>query len=248
MRNYDERQIKPKWLDYICPKNILMQQQPKNQGTTALFQNPVLEKLARTHIAVPLSIYFVGSAILLYINFSRGYTGVLEGVGVFLFAFFGWTWVEYMMHKHLFHMLPSNRLKEWVQYTFHGVHHEYPRDKTRLAMPPVASVLILTGLFFAFRLFMGDYVFTFLPGFVLGYAGYLFVHYAIHAYLPPKNKFKVLWINHSIHHYKDDTVAFGVSSPLWDVLLGTMPEKTYKKKGFKASANLEATEKPEVMV
>jgi sterol desaturase/sphingolipid hydroxylase (fatty acid hydroxylase superfamily) len=207
-----------------------MQHAPKNEGTTALFKNPILEKLARTHISVPLTIYFVGSAVLLYLNFSRGYTSTLEGIGVFVLGLLFWTWFEYIMHKHIFHMLPTNKLKERIQYTFHGVHHEYPRDKTRLAMPPVAAVLILTVLFLVIRLIMGNYVFTFLPGFVIGYSLYLFVHYAVHAFRPPKNSFNVLWINHSIHHYKDDTVAFGVSSPLWDVIYGTMPKKTYRRR------------------
>ncbi len=206
-----------------------MQHKPKEQGTTALFKNRFLEKLARTHISIPLSIYFIGSSVLLYLNFSRGYTTTLVGIGVFFIGFIFWTWFEYFMHKRLFHMLPTNRFKERIQYLFHGVHHEFPRDKTRLAMPPAASILILTALFFSFHLIMGNYVYTFLPGFVMGYSAYLFVHYSIHAFRPPKNKLNVLWINHSVHHYKDDTVAFGVSSPLWDVILGTMPKKTYQR-------------------
>ncbi len=206
-----------------------MQHTPNEQGTTALFKHPVLEKLARTHISVPLIIYFVGSAVLMYLSFSRGYTTAIQGVGVFAIGFFVWTFVEYIMHRHVFHMLPTNKIKEKVQYTFHGVHHEYPRDKTRLAMPPAASLIILTALFFAFKFFMGNYVYTFLPGFVMGYSAYLGVHYVIHAFPPPKNFLHVLWINHSIHHYKDDSVAFGVSSPLWDVIIGTMPRKTYKR-------------------
>lgn len=207
-----------------------MQHSPNDQGTTALFKNPILEKLARTHISIPLIIYFIGSGILLYINFSRGYTDRWEGVGVFFLGMFAWTWFEYFMHKRLFHMSHSNKFKERIQYTFHGVHHEFPRDKTRLAMPPVAAMMILTVLFFAFRLIMGIYVFTFLPGFVIGYAFYLFVHYSIHAFKPPKNRLNTLWINHSIHHYKDDTVAFGVSSPMWDYVFRTMPERTYGNK------------------
>jgi len=218
-----------------------MQHAPKEQGTTQLFKNPILEKLARTHISVPLTIYFVGSAILLYLNFSRAYTAVWEGIGIFFLGVIIWTWFEYFMHKRIFHMLPTNKIKKRIQYTFHGVHHEYPRDKTRLAMPPAASVAILTALFFLFRLIIGNYVYTFLPGFVVGYSMYLFVHYAIHAFKPPKNSLNVLWINHSIHHYKDDTVAFGVSSPLWDVILGTMPKKTYKrKKNKKAEPRMKA--------
>jgi sterol desaturase/sphingolipid hydroxylase (fatty acid hydroxylase superfamily) len=210
-----------------------MQHRPNDKGTTALFGHPVLEKLARTHVAIPLAIYFVGSAILLYISLSRGYTTPLQGVGIFLLGIAFWTWCEYIMHKHLFHMLPTNKIKERIQYTFHGVHHEYPRDKTRLAMPPAASVIILTAVFFVMKLLIGAYAFTFFPGFILGYSMYLFVHYSIHAFRPPKNNLNVLWINHSIHHYKDDTVAFGVSSPLWDFIIGTLPQKTYKHKAKK---------------
>lgn len=206
-----------------------MQQQPKEQGTTALFRNPALEKLTRTHISVPLSIYFIGSATLLYINFSQGYTTLLGGIAVFFLGFFFWTWFEYFMHKRIFHMLPSNKFKRRIQYLFHGVHHEFPRDKTRLAMPPASSILILIALFFLYKLILGNYVFTFLPGFIVGYSLYLMVHYSIHAYRPPKNFLNNLWIFHSIHHYKDDTVAFGVSSPLWDIILGTMPKNTYSR-------------------
>jgi hypothetical protein len=34
-----------------------------------------------------------------------------------------------------------------------------------------------------------------------------------------------LWINHSIHHYKDGEIVFGVSTPLWDYIYGTMYKK-----------------------
>lgn len=207
-----------------------MQHKPKEQGTTALFKNPLLEKLARTHIAIPLIIYFIGCSALLYLNFDRAYTTVWEGVGIFFFGVITWSWFEYFMHKRIFHMSPDNKLKEWIQYTFHGVHHEYPRDKTRLAMPPAAAVIILTLLFLLLYLIIGKYVFTFLPGFIVGYSIYLMIHFAIHTFTPPKGKLGLLWINHSIHHFKDDTVAFGVSSPIWDYILRTMPEKTYKRK------------------
>lgn len=220
------------------PKIRTMQQKPKEQGTTSLFKSPVLEKLTRTHISVPLSIYFIGSAALLYINFTRGYTTVLGGIGVFFLGLFFWTWIEYFMHKRIFHMMPSNKYKSRIQYLFHGVHHEFPRDKTRLAMPPASSLIILVILFFLFKLIMSNYVFTFLPGFIIGYSLYLMVHYSIHAFRPPKNFLGKLWIYHSVHHYKDDTVAFGVSSPLWDVILGTMPKNTYKRqKGNKHDEN-----------
>jgi sterol desaturase/sphingolipid hydroxylase (fatty acid hydroxylase superfamily) len=47
----------------------------------------------------------------------------------------------------------------------------------------------------------------------------------VHAYAPPKNFLKALWVNHSVHHYKDGEIVFGVSSPLWDYIYGTMKLK-----------------------
>ena len=92
-------------------------------------------------------------------------------------------------------------------------------------MPPLASITIATILLFILQWVLGDFVFAFLPGFLVGYATYLFVHYIVHAYQPPKNVFRTLWIHHGIHHYKDHERAFGVSSPLWDYVFRTLPEK-----------------------
>jgi sterol desaturase/sphingolipid hydroxylase (fatty acid hydroxylase superfamily) len=195
---------------------------PQNQGTKKLFENPVLEKLSRTHISVPLVIFFTYSAGLLY--WSITHTSLSMGITVLMF-FIGllvFTLVEYLIHRYVFHMDASTERREKMQYTMHGVHHEFPKDKDRLAMPPLLSVTLATVLLFAFRFVLGDFVFSFLPGFLVGYAAYLSVHYMVHAFQPPKNVFKVLWINHSVHHYKNGEVVFGVSSPLWDYIFGTM--------------------------
>ncbi len=91
--------------------------------------------------------------------------------------FLVFTLVEYLIHRYVFHMDTNTKTKVKIQYTFHGIHHDYPKDKERLAMPPLVSLTISTVLFLIFRLLMGNYVFAFLPGFVMGYASYLFVHY-----------------------------------------------------------------------
>lgn len=198
---------------------------PKNKGSKQLFQNPVLERLTRTHISVPLSIFFVYSAALLYWSIAHTSLSVWTTVGMFGLGFITFTWIEYITHRYVFHMGTFTRLREKVQYTVHGVHHEFPKDKSRLAMPPLLSITISTVLLLLFRLMMGDFVFSFLPGMLVGYAFYLSVHYMVHVYAPPKNIFKWLWINHSVHHYKHGEYIFGVSSPLWDYIYGTMKEK-----------------------
>ncbi|MCE2732692.1 MAG: sterol desaturase family protein [Flammeovirgaceae bacterium] len=198
---------------------------PKNNGTKQLFSNSILEKLTRTHIAVPLTVFAVYAAALLY--WSITHTNLSVGFTILLFfaGFIVFTWVEYQVHRHIFHLKPLKAWRKKFQYTVHGVHHEYPKDKDRLAMPPVLSITIATLLLFLLRLIMGDFVFAFLPGFLVGYALYLSIHYLVHAYAPPKNFLKQWWINHSIHHYKDGKIVFGVSSPLWDYVYGTMKSK-----------------------
>jgi len=198
---------------------------PKHQGTKQLFKNPVLEKLSRTHIAVPLTIFLSFSAFLLYWSITTTSLTALQTTAMFLLGVISFTWVEYNVHRHVFHMRTYNRLRVKMQYIIHGVHHEFPKDKDRLAMPPLVSITIATVLLLLFRVVLGDFAFSFLPGFIVGYAWYLSIHYVVHVYQPPKNIFKALWINHGIHHYKNGDVVFGVSSPLWDYVYGTMREK-----------------------
>jgi sterol desaturase/sphingolipid hydroxylase (fatty acid hydroxylase superfamily) len=198
---------------------------PKNKGTKQLFKNPVLEKLSRTHISVPLTIFFSYAAVLLYWSITHTSLSPWTTIGMFVLGVISFTWVEYNVHRYVFHMQTYTKLREKLQYTMHGVHHEFPKDKDRLAMPPLLSVTIATILLLLFRLILGDLVFSFLPGFLVGYAYYLSIHYMVHAFQPPKNFLKVLWVNHSMHHYKHGELIFGVSSPLWDYIYGTMQDK-----------------------
>lgn len=202
---------------------------PQNRGTRQLFSNPILEKLSRTHTSVPLTIFFSYAGGLLYWNIKNTDLSAITTVSLFLAGLISFTWVEYMVHRHVFHLKPYTQLRAKLQYTMHGVHHEFPKDKDRLAMPPLLSITISTILLLLFKVLMGDFVFAFLPGFLVGYALYLSVHYMVHAYAPPKNFFKALWVNHSVHHYKDGEVVFGVSSPLWDYVYGTMKLKEGKE-------------------
>ncbi|MBS1681085.1 MAG: sterol desaturase family protein [Bacteroidetes bacterium] len=205
-----------------------MQITPQAKGTKRLFKNPILERLSRTHIAVPLVVFFVYASVLLYWSATHTSLSVWTTLGMFSIGMIAFTWVEYIVHRYLFHMSTETEKREKMQYTMHGVHHEYPKDKDRLAMPPLLSITIATILLFVFRLILGDFVFSFLPGFIIGYALYLAIHYMVHAFQPPKNFLKILWINHSVHHYKNGESVFGVSSPMWDYIYGTMSKNKSK--------------------
>lgn len=199
---------------------------PQHKGSPRLFKNPVLERLTHTHISAPLIIFFSIAAVLIYYGiFEKGFA-VPEMVLLFLAGLFFFTLVEYLMHRYLYHIPATTERRKKISYTMHGVHHDYPKDKSRLAMPPVLSLFIASVLFIIYRTLLGDLVFGFLAGFLVGYAAYLAIHYSVHAFKVPNNSLKILWHHHAIHHYRESDRAFGVSSPLWDHIFETMPRKT----------------------
>src|SRR5690606_36412603 len=119
---------------------------------------------------------------------------------------------------YLYHLPVTNPKREKFVYTGHGVHLDYPKDKSRLAMPPLISLILATIFFVIYRGIMGDFAFGFLAGFLMGYTAYLAIHYSVHAFRVPNNFLRILWNHHSIHHYRESDRAFGVSSPFWDLV------------------------------
>ncbi|MEO8590057.1 MAG: sterol desaturase family protein [Flavobacteriales bacterium] len=200
-----------------------------------VFKNPVLDTLSRTHIAVPLGLFYgIG---LLAIWYSVAYYQLAIGptIALFIVGAFFFTLIEYIAHRNLYHMgVAGSPGKAKLQYLLHGFHHEHPRDKRRLALPPVVSLVLATIFMGLFFLIMGPHGLAFGGGFMSGYASYLGVHYAVHVFAPPRNVLGVLWKHHNLHHYVGDTGGFGVSSPLWDIIFGTMPVDPRKNKVVKA--------------
>ncbi len=209
-----------------------------------VFKNKFLESLTRTHIAVPLVIFYGAAVGLVGISLYYGIVAPMANLWLFLGGFVFFTLVEYVVHRYAFHINTDTPGRAKFQHTFHGVHHDSPRDKSRLAMPPVASVTLATILFLSYRLILGLYGLPFAAGFLAGYASYLVIHYSIHAFRPPNNFFKILWIHHAIHHYKEPEAAFGVSSPLWDHIFRTLPKTKSKVNVAETDLKTSWTETP----
>jgi 4-hydroxysphinganine ceramide fatty acyl 2-hydroxylase len=193
-----------------------------NKGQAQLFKNHYLEMLTKTHPLVIWGIYLPLIVCSLYYSGIRLKFSLPEIGGVFLAGGLFWTFFEYLMHRFVFHWVGESERAQKFVYVMHGNHHHFPRDKERLFMPPVPSIIISSLLFLLMHLLMGGYAFMFFPGFMLGYLMYGTMHFAIHAWNPPFRWMKPLWRNHHLHHYKDDHRGFGVSSTIWDRVFGTM--------------------------
>lgn len=193
-----------------------------NKGQAQLFKNQYLEFLTKTH---PLVIWGMYTPILTFLPYYAISTLHYRGTLVLLLFVAGiifWTFTEYILHRFLFHHHPNTEKGKRINYVLHGNHHEYPRDKERLFMPAVPSLMIASLFFLVFYVVLGKYAIPFFPGFMFGYLIYGSMHYAIHAWNPPFKWMKGLWRNHHLHHYKENDLGFGVSSTLWDHVFGTM--------------------------
>lgn len=193
-----------------------------NKGQARLFRSQYLEYLTKTHPLVIWGIYLPVIVYMLYFSMERMGESFSTTALLFIAGMLSWTLFEYIMHRFIFHLVPEGERGKKISYVLHGNHHHYPRDRQRLFMPPVPSIILATVIFALLYLALRDNVFMFFPGFMLGYLMYGTMHYAIHAWNPPFKWMKPLWRNHHLHHYKNEHQGFGVSTTLWDRLFGTM--------------------------
>jgi len=179
---------------------------------------------------VPLIVFVPVIFYLMYLGAqSLSLLNILLAVIVGLLV---WTTVEYIMHRFVFHYHPSSKIGKRLHFILHGVHHDYPQDRMRLVLPPIMSIPLATFFYFLFGIFTDSVIYyPFFAGFLLGYLCYDMLHYAIHHATFKGKLWNVLKTHHLKHHYVDDTKGFGVSSPIWDVLVQSdFPKKKFTNK------------------
>jgi sterol desaturase/sphingolipid hydroxylase (fatty acid hydroxylase superfamily) len=144
---------------------------------------------------------------------------------VFCGGLLGWTLIEYLLHRALFHHAP-------ILSKIHQSHHHSPQEL--IGTPAWASLLV--GLiavaspsweFLGFRLATAA-----TAGLVAGYLWYVFVHYASH-HLRPRRGSYLYWarMRHARHHHLSDSGNFGVTTAIWDHVFGTALEASMPRRG-----------------
>jgi len=188
-----------------------------SEESVRMFKSDLFESLSKVHFTVPLFIFIPVIGFCIYKCFELS-LGILPSIEYFALGLFVWTFVEYVMHRFVFHYMPPD--KPWamrLHFIFHGVHHDYPSDAKRLVLPPSVSIPLATGFFFLFKAILPvNYIFGFFPGFILGYLFYDISHYAIHHFNFKGKIWKAIKQHHMLHHYQDPAKGYGVSSPFWD--------------------------------
>jgi len=190
--------------------------------TVRMFDNDLLEAMSKVHFSVPLFIFIPIILVFLYRAIFVFESDFITIASMVLLGLIVWTFTEYMLHRFIFHYRPNSHLGERIHYIFHGVHHDYPSDSRRLVMPPSVSLPLALLFYFLFLVIFGaEKVASFMPGFLTGYLFYDMTHYAVHHF----NMHSKIWLalknHHMKHHYQDPQKGYGVSSPVWDKIIGT---------------------------
>jgi 4-hydroxysphinganine ceramide fatty acyl 2-hydroxylase len=212
-----------------------------DDASCRMFRSDLQETLSHVRPWIPHAIFLPIIAVSLVAvsrTTSPAKIGAFVLVGLFL-----WTLLEYLIHRSIFHppqwieddtrrvvaslrpdqavlpALPTVRHKFY--FIVHGVHHDYPNDSTRLVMPPTVSIPLAALFFLAFLAIFGGMAPAVFSGFLAGYLVYDTMHFAAHHASGRSLLVRSLKRRHFRHHYADSTHDFGVSSPLWDLILHT---------------------------
>ena len=194
-----------------------------------MFQSDFLDLFSRTHWSVVPIIWLPVCALMMVYSIARTTAGWGWSLGLFALGFVFWTLTEYWLHRVFFHWQPGGKWGERMHFLVHGVHHNWPKDKYRLVMPPAVSVtLYFVFLALFFPLFGETLVWSWHAGFVVGYVFYDCTHYWLHHYTPKSEYGRRLKKNHMLHHFEDHDSRFCVSNLLWDRLFGTLGDRSLR--------------------
>lgn len=138
-----------------------------------------------------------------------------------------WSFLEYLLHRFVLHWEPAD--PGWQAFRRklpgHRSHHNGPEDPDDTVTKRHALGLVLGPLGLLLMLPLGfplPVALATVAGACLGYALYEYVHFSSHQ-LRMRTALGRMWKrHHGIHHFRDETVNFGVTSPLWDHVFGTV--------------------------
>jgi len=197
----------------------------RGTGQCDFHPNPKINRFVRTPIFVPYIVYI--PLIVASCYYGAHITGISFWgfVVLFITGWLIWTFIEYAVHRWLYHTYGGPKWLSKIRDKSHWIHHRHPKDSGCLASPPYYSLLISAIIFGVLYLVSGRYAFILYGGVASGYLIYLLIHYLQHVMSRPPSFFKPLWMHHVIHHYHDPNINFGVSSPLWDIIFGTLKTK-----------------------
>lgn len=157
------------------------------------------------------------ACVLLYAGMRRHDVHVLAAAMIVFSGLTLFSFVEYCFHRWLFHASAQGMLEQG-----HRRHHQNPSGYDSL--PFFAPPLGILGLAALFAIVLpATFALLLSAGLAAGYALYGLSHCAIHGVRFRYPLARRWAANHHIHHHHPDR-NFGVTTPLWDIVLRTRYE------------------------
>lgn len=183
-------------------------------------------KRFRTPIWQPFAIFGPVAVLMIVVGAMASPLGLLGSISLVALGLFCWTIAEYGLHRFPFHNPTTKEPWRFLSSGQHLLHHEIPNHPNYVAAPLVMSIIIYSIILTVVVLISRSVPGTMLwgGGFALAYLAYEAIHYLAHHGRPKTAAGRYLKRYHLIHHFKDSNNYFGVSSPLWDWILGTKPK------------------------
>ena len=170
-------------------------------------------------------LFVLHAAVLRTEALSLAVSAALLGAGLL-----SWGLVEYAVHRWVLHRVPRSEGFNLPGNLTHLRHHDDPQSLQRLNVQlteslPICVVYYLAAWAISGSWQMATYLFT---GLMAGYFFYEYLDFQAHHGTSRTRLIRYLRKYHNQHHHYDATVRYGVTSPLFDYLFGTLdlPKKT----------------------
>jgi sterol desaturase/sphingolipid hydroxylase (fatty acid hydroxylase superfamily) len=158
-------------------------------------------------IDIPLGI------VLIFMSFRHHDLSLLAAFMAIVFGLILFSYFEYFIHRWLFH--GSVR----IMAEGHHAHHLNPMGYDSLPFfLPAMVLVILTGIFLLLMPMSSAFLLT--GTITFGYVTYGLSHFSIH-HIRFHRSWARHWSAHHLIHHRHADANFGVTTPVWDVLLDT---------------------------
>ena len=176
-----------------------------------------LFKLEHSKSAYRADFALYGSAVValtVFLLVAGPHAQRLGNMGFALAGLWGWTAIEYGLHRFVLHGLRPFR--RW-----HAEHHRRPT--ARIYTSTILSATLIAILVFFPALLLSDLwrACALTLGLLTGYLGYTITHHAIHHWRTDNAWLKDRKRWHALHHHNSQPACYGVTSTFWDRVFGS---------------------------